>query len=66
VHLKVGGKLIEYRLDSLSRVIAKYPACADSDDILLLAVTIDHDHARLKALLQQHRAEIDGWREGET
>jgi len=61
--LRGGGKLLEYRLDQVSRVIAKHPACEGSDDILLLAITVDHDHDRLKSLIQQHRAEIDGWRE---
>jgi len=64
-HLKGGGKLLEYRLE-VSRVIAKHPACAGSDDVLLLAITVDHDHDRLKALIQQHRSEIDGWREDEA
>lgn len=58
-----GAKLVEYRLGSLVRVIAKYPARQGSDDILLLAVTLDHDHERLKSLLRQHRSDIEHWQE---
>jgi len=57
------AKLVEYRLRGLVRVIAKYPARLATDDILLVAVTLDHDHERLKSLLRQHRAAIDEWEE---
>lgn len=59
-----GAKLVEYRLRGLVRVIAKYPARQGSEDILLVAITLDHDHERLKSLLRQHRAAIEEW-EGE-
>ena len=58
-----GAKLVEYRLRGLVRVIAKYPARPDTEDILLLAVTLDHDHERLKSLLRQHRSAIEDWAE---
>jgi len=61
-----GAKLVEYRLGSLIRVIAKYPARQGSDDILLLAVTLEHDHERLKSLLRQHRSAIQDWRDEEN
>jgi hypothetical protein len=61
-----GAKLVEYRLGNLVRVIAKYPARESSDDILLLAITLDHDHERLKSLLRQHRSEIQDWGEQEN
>ena len=60
-----GAKLVEYRLGGLIRVIAKYPARQGSDDILLLAVTLEHDHERLKSLLRQHKSAIQGWQEEE-
>jgi len=58
-----GATLIEYSLGRFARVIAKYPASQGSTDILLLAVTLDHDHDQLKALIKQYRAEIDAWSE---
>lgn len=58
-----GATLIEYSLDKLSRVIAKYPACEGSDDILLVAVTLCHDHDRLKRIIKASRTEIDDWDE---
>lgn len=61
-----GSKLVEYRLGRVVRVIAKYPARPDSDDVLLVAVTLDHDHDRLKALLRQYRSEIQDWNEEEA
>ncbi len=45
-------------------MIVKYPACEGSDDILLIAVTFDHDHERMKSLIKEHRSEIDRWRSG--
>jgi hypothetical protein len=60
-----GAKLVEYRLGGLIRVIAKYPARQGSDDILLLAITLEHDHDRLKSLLRQHKSAIQGWQEEE-
>ena len=62
VQLK-GAALIEYSLDNLSRVIAKYPAREGSDDILLIVVTLDHDHEHLKRLIKGNRAEINEWEE---
>ena len=56
-----GANLLEYSLGKLSRVIAKYPAKEESDDILLIAVTLDHDHERLKRLIKNYRTTIDGW-----
>jgi hypothetical protein len=55
-----GASLLEYSLGKLSRVIAKDPATEDSNDILLIAVTLDHDHERLKRLIKDHRTAIDG------
>jgi hypothetical protein len=56
-----GAALVEYSLDSLSRVIAKFPAREGSEDILLIAVTLSHDHERLKRLIRDNRSAIDGW-----
>jgi hypothetical protein len=47
-----GAQLIEYSLGPLARVIAKYPASEGRPDILLLAVTLLHDHERLKRILR--------------
>jgi hypothetical protein len=58
-----GAALIEYSLGNLTRVIAKYPASKSEDAILLVAVSLTHDHERLKRLIKQGRAEIDGWSE---
>lgn len=55
------GTLIEYSIGKLARVIAKYPARKESTDILLIAVTLLHDHERLKRLIKENRSEIDGW-----
>ena len=52
---------MEYSLDNLSRVIAKFPAREGSEDILLIAVTLSHDHERLKRLIRENRSAIDGW-----
>ncbi|HEV7670470.1 MAG TPA: hypothetical protein VGS22_18280 [Thermoanaerobaculia bacterium] len=63
VQLK-GAALLEYSLDNLSRVIAKYPAREGGDDILLVVVTLDHDHERLKRLIKANRSEINEWEDG--
>ena len=55
------GNLIEYSIGNLARVIAKYPAREGSGDILLIAVTLSHDHERLKRLIKSNRSEIDDW-----
>ena len=63
---KVGSidNLIEYRLTSTMRVIVRYfeanPDRPDGKDeiIVLMAATLSHDHARLKRLIQQHRAKV--------
>src|SRR5262249_37222096 len=55
------GNLIEYSIGNLARVIAKYPAREGSGDILLMAVTLFHDHERLKRLIKSNRSEIDDW-----
>ena len=55
------GNLIEYSLGNLARVIAKFPAREGSDDILLIATTLLHDHERLKRLIKGNRLEIDSW-----
>ena len=60
-----GAQLIEYSLGRLTRVIAKYPACEGGQDILLIVVTLVHDHERLKRLIKDNRAEIDGWHDSD-
>jgi hypothetical protein len=58
-----GASLIEYSLGNLIRVIAKYPAREGCSDILLVAVTLCHDHDRLKRIIKNNRTAIDGWNE---
>lgn len=50
--VKLAGHLAEYRLGSTMRVIACY--FDDNETILLVAVTLKHDHERLKRLLKEH------------
>jgi len=58
VQLSKGLRLVEYHLTSVSRVIAGYRESAEVEQVVLLAVTVRHDHARLKRLLQAHRSGI--------
>lgn len=57
------GNLIEYSLGNLTRVIAKFPARTGSADILLIVVTIFHEHERIKRLLKLNRSHIENWEE---
>lgn len=57
-----GGHLVEYRFPGVMRVIA---CCFDSTAlpscqglVLLLTVTLDHDHDRMKRLLREHSGGI--------
>lgn len=56
--LPVGFHLVEYLLSGLTRVIAGYREGSVVEQVVLLAVTVRHDHARLKRLIQAHRREI--------
>ena len=52
-----GGQLIEYRLDrSSERVVACY--FEQRNVVLLVAVTINHDHERIKTLIKKHKSDI--------
>jgi hypothetical protein len=61
VQLKGGGQLIEYRFPGVMRVIA---CCFESSGeparslVLLLTITLDHDHERMKKLIRQNAGEI--------
>ncbi len=56
-----GANLVEYSLGPLARVIAKFPASPGTNAVLLLVVTLSHDHDRLKSLIKQYRSDIDSW-----
>jgi hypothetical protein len=58
VQLPTGFHLVEYHLSGLARIIAGYREGGTVDQVLLLAVTVRHDHARLKRLIQAHRREL--------
>lgn len=49
-----GARLAEYRLGDRCRVIAAY--FESTDEILLVAITLDHDHTRLKVLVERFDA----------
>lgn len=50
--------LYEYRLGPLQRVIAKCADVAAESEILLLTVTLTHDHPRMKGLIDAHKKQI--------
>jgi len=57
-----GGSLVEYRFPGVMRVIA---CCFDGSAealyqglVLLLTITLDHDHERMKKLIRQSSADI--------
>lgn len=54
-----GGQLIEYRFPGTMRVIACYfeagSEARPSEHVVLMTVTLSHDHDRMKRLIQQHR-----------
>lgn len=52
VHLRNSeARLAEYRLGDRCRVIAAY--FESRDEILLVAITLEHDHTRLKVLVER-------------
>lgn len=57
--LKNEPRLYEYRLSGVKRVIAAW--ISDGEAILMIAVTLSHDHTRLLRLLKQHRSGLVGW-----
>jgi hypothetical protein len=55
------SKLAEYRLGAKARVIARYVIEEQDvvgDEILLIAVTVDHDHERLVTLVKGAKKRI--------
>jgi hypothetical protein len=60
-----GATILEYSIGPIERVIAKYPARGQGGDVLFLAITLSHDHPRIKRLIKEHRAAIDNWQEEE-
>ena len=65
--------LYEYRLDKTTRVIARFIELdpddeADPDDdieveevVLMLTVTLNHDHERMQRLIQSQKGSISTW-----
>ncbi|MBW8874415.1 MAG: hypothetical protein JF614_05590 [Acidobacteria bacterium] len=56
-----GGYLVEYRFPGIMRVIACcFDGSADEYQglVLLLTITLDHDHERMKKLIRQSSADI--------
>lgn len=58
--MKKEPRLYEYRLSGVRRVIAGW--VRDGEAILMIAVTLSHDHDRLIRLLKQHRGDLEEWR----
>lgn len=61
--MKKEPRLYEYRLSGITRVIAGW--VRDGEAILMIAVTLSHDHARLIRLLKHHRSDLGEWRQRE-
>jgi len=60
---KVEG-LFEYRCKFPMRVIARWidPSETDAEGVVLLvAVTLSHDHRRLKEIIERNRADVRDW-----
>lgn len=57
--LKGALPLYEYRLKKLTRVIAGWHG--DGEAVLMVAVTLSHDHNRLKRLIQGQTKAVGGW-----
>lgn len=56
-----GAALIEYRIPvERTRVIALVPS--DYSFVLLVALTVSHDHERLQRLIKTNRAELRVWK----
>lgn len=57
----INGDFVEYRFPGTMRVIACYfevhPGELD-DSVLLIAVTLNHDHDRIQRLIRTHKAGI--------
>jgi hypothetical protein len=58
-----GARLYEYRLHKLTRVVvchfASHAALAGEELLLLLAITVSHDHERIANMIRQHRSTFD-------
>jgi hypothetical protein len=58
-----GARLYEYRLHDLTRVIVchfvSHAAIGGEELVLLLGMTVSHDHERLVRLIREHRSEFD-------
>lgn len=52
--------MVEYRLRRLTRVIAGFQPTAEGEIamILLLCVTLRHDHQRLQRIIEQHQSDL--------
>ena len=59
-----GIRLAEYRLGPLCRVVAAY--FENTEDILLIAISVDHDHPRLKVLVKKYDSAGDADQEQEA
>lgn len=61
-----GAQLYEYRLHGLTRVIVchfvSHAAVGGEELVLLLAMTVSHDHERLVRLIREHRSSFDDQR----
>ena len=57
----IAGNFVEYRFSGTMRVITCYfesePGQID-DEILLIAITLNHDHDRIQRLISGHKASI--------
>jgi len=55
------SEIYEYRCGQMMRVIARFIDPAPGGEVLLLAVTLNHDHKRMKRLMKAHGREVSTW-----
>ena len=57
--------LYEYRCRGLTRVVARFieadPSNQVEEVVLMLTVTLTHDHERMQRLIQRHKQSISTW-----
>ena len=53
--------IYEYRCGQTMRVIARFIDPAPEGEVLLLAVTLNHEHKRMKRLMKAHEREVSTW-----
>ncbi|MDA2924117.1 hypothetical protein MYX65_05585 [Acidobacteria bacterium AH-259-L09] len=57
--------IYEYRCGRMMRVIARFLDPAPGGAVLLLAVTLQHDHRRIQRLMKTHKRGVSTWTDPE-